>query len=167
MGEDRRHGIREVLTVALDLDSLREGDELPTFQREGTVLHWARYAAVNPAHIVGHHFDDDVARYEGFDAAFIMAPLEHAYLHAMLRLWMGPQGRVRSLNIRLRRPLLRGRTLTAGGTVITVNRTEQAVIVDLDVWETDDLGELLAPGTAQVAFPLQTPLSRPGGFGTG
>ena len=137
-------------------EALSEGQELPTFQREGTVLHWARYAAVNPTHIVGHHFDDDVARNEGFDAAFIMAPLEHAYLHAMLRLWMGPEGRVRSLNIRLRRPLLRGRTLIAGGTVIAVNRTEEAVVVDLDVWETDDLGVVLAPGTAQVAFPVIT-----------
>src|SRR5262245_23906663 len=109
MGEDRRHRVREVL-MAVNLEAVAIGDELPTFSREGTLLHWARYAAVNPAHIVGHHLDDDVARYEGFDAAFIMAPLEHAYLHAMLRRWMGPRGRVQSLSIRLRRPLLRGRT---------------------------------------------------------
>jgi acyl dehydratase len=118
------------------------------------LLHWARYGAVNPVHIVGHHFDDDVARREGFDAAFIMAPLEHAYLHAMLRAWMGGQGRVLSLNIRLRRPLLRGRTLTAGGKVTDVRRQAGEVIVQLEVWETDDLGELLAPGTAEVVFPL-------------
>jgi hypothetical protein len=143
------------LKVALDLESVAEGQELPTFQREGTLLHWARYGAVNPVHIVGHHFDDDVARREGFDAAFIMAPLEHAYLHAMLRAWMGRQGRVRSLNIRLRRPLLRGRTLTAGGKVTAVQREASEVIVRLEVWETDDLGELLAPGTAEVVFPVE------------
>jgi hypothetical protein len=138
--------------VALDVDVIAEGDELPTFQREGTLLHWVRYAAVNPAHIVGHHLDDEVGRSEGFDAAFIMAPLEHAYLHSMLRQWMGGRGRVRSLNIRLRRPLLRGRTLTAGGTVTAVNRSSEEVVVQLDVWEKDDQDELLAPGTAEVVL---------------
>ncbi len=140
--------------MALDIDSIAAGHELPTFERKGTLLHWARYAAVNPVHIVGHHLDDEVARQEGFDAAFIMAPLEHAYLHAMLHQWMGAQGRVLSLNIRLRRPLLRGRTLTAGGKVTSVRREDHQVFVDLDVWETDDLGELLAPGTARVVFPV-------------
>jgi len=140
--------------VALDVDAIAEGQELPPFVREGTLLHWVRYAAVNPAHIVGHHLDDEVAHHEGFDAAFIMAPLEHAYLHSMLRQWMGTQGRVLSLNIRLRRPLLRGRTLTASGKVTAVRRDSDRVLVQLEVWETDDLGELLAPGTAEVVFPV-------------
>jgi acyl-coenzyme A thioesterase PaaI-like protein len=139
--------------MPFDIDSLAEGLELPTFQREGDLLQWVRYAAVNPVHKVGHHFDDEVARREGFDSAFIMAPLEHAYVHAMLREWMGHQGRVLTANIRLRRPLLRGRTLTAGGTVTSVRRDESGVIVELTTWEKDDLGELLAPGTATVFFP--------------
>jgi len=138
----------------LDLGTITEGRELPTFEREGTLLHWARYAAVNPVHIVGHHLDDEVARYEGFDRAFIMAPLEHAYAHAMLRNWMGARGRVSSLDIRLRRPLLRGRTLTAGGTVTSVQRESDRVVVGIDIWERDDLGELLAPGRAEVVVPL-------------
>lgn len=140
--------------MALDTDSIVEGQELPVFERQGTLLHWVRYAAVNPVHIVGHHLDDDVARQEGFEAAFIMAPLEHAYLHAMLRQWMDGRGRVLSLNMRLRRPLLRGRTLTAGGKVTQLRRESGRLLVHLDVWETDDLGELLAPGTAEVAFPV-------------
>ena len=101
--------------MALAIESIVEGLELPVFTREGTLLHWVHYAAVNPAHIVGHHLDDEVGRREGFAAAFIMAPLEHAYLHAMLRQWMEGRGRVHRLDIRLRRPLLRGRWLTAGG----------------------------------------------------
>ena len=142
--------------MALDIESIVEGLELPVFTREGTLLHWVHYAAVNPAHIVGHHLDDEVGRREGFAAAFIMAPLEHAYLHAMLRQWMEGRGRVLRLDIRLRRPLLRGRWLTAGGTVTEVRRDVAAdrMLVQLDVWETDDLGELLAPGTADVSFPI-------------
>lgn len=139
--------------MASHVESLAEGQELPTFEREGTIDHWARYGAVNPRHIAGHHFSDDVARHEGFDAAIIMAPLEHAYLHAMLRAWAGPSGRVRSLNIRLRRPLLRGRTLIAGGIITGVEHTGGTAVVDLEVWEKDDTGELLVPGTAQVVIP--------------
>lgn len=141
--------------MTLDLDNLAEGQELPTFEREGSINHWARYAAVNPRHIAGHHFSDDVAIEEGFDRAFIMAPAEHAYLHAMLRDWMGPRGRVRSLNIRLRRPLFRGRTLIAGGTVTGITHEGDEIVIDLEVWGKDDTGELLAPGTAQVAVPAE------------
>jgi hypothetical protein len=139
--------------VALDVATPAVGDVLPTYAREGSVLNWARYAAVNPDHIVGHHFEDEVARFEGFDAAFIPAPLEHAYLHTMLRNWMGMRGRILRLDIRLRRPLIRGRTLIAGGTVTAARREADGLHVELDVWERDDLDELLAPGTAEVVLP--------------
>ena len=138
----------------LDVHALKVGDELPTLTRPGSVLSWARYAAVNPAHIVGHHFEDEVGRFEGFDGAFIMAPLEHAYLHVLLRNWMGSDGRLVRLDIRLRRPLIRGRTMIAGGSVTSINRDEGQLRVELDLWERDDLGELLAPGSAEVVFPL-------------
>ncbi len=140
--------------MALAIESIVEGLELPVFTREGTLLHWVHYAAVNPAHIVGHHLDDEVGRREGFAAAFIMAPLEHAYLHAMLRQWMEGRGRVHRLDIRLRRPLLRGRWLTAGGTVTEVRQDADRMFVQIYVWEKDDLGELLAPGQADVSFPI-------------
>lgn len=138
--------------MTIDVDALEVGQELPELVRPGDVLLWARYAGVNPANLTGHHFVDEVARHEGFDAAFIMAPLEHAYLHVLLRNWMGLQGRVRTLNIRLRRPLVRGRTMTAGGRVADLTRDDAAVTVTLELWEKDDLGELLAPGTAEVVF---------------
>jgi hypothetical protein len=139
--------------VGVDPGALEVGDELLTLTREGSVLSWVRYAAVNPAHIVGHHFEDEVGRYEGFDGAFIMAPLEHAYLHVLLRDWMGLDGRVVRLDIRLRRPLIRGRTMTAGGSISSLTRDGDSLRVELDLWERDDLGELLAPATAEVVFP--------------
>ena len=61
--------------MAVEVDSIAEGMELPIFEREGDVLQWVRYAAVNPVHIVGHHFDDEVARREGFESAFTHGPL--------------------------------------------------------------------------------------------
>ena len=71
----------------MDIDSLKPGYRIPEWQRVGTLDHWNRFAAAN-YEFAGHHMDDDVGRFEGFEGAFIMAPFSHAYLHAMLREWM-------------------------------------------------------------------------------
>ena len=136
----------------IDVNTIKVGDQVPEFKREGTYFHWNRFAAVNDE-FAGHHMDDEVGRHEGFDAAFIMAPLEHAYLHAMLRDWMDHLGRIVRIDIRLKAPLLRGRWLTAGGEVTGVRREGGEVFVDLEVWEVDDQGTRLAPGTATIALP--------------
>jgi hypothetical protein len=136
----------------IDVGSIKPGYELPTFRREGTLHHWNRFAAVNDE-FADHHMDDEAGRAEGFSASFIMAPLEHAYLHAMLRGWLGDEGRIITLDIRLRSPLLRGRTLTAGGKVTGVRHEADEVVIDVEVWEDDDQGVRLVPGTATVALP--------------
>jgi hypothetical protein len=143
-----------------DVATLAVGDELPVFERAGSLHHWNRFAAVNDQ-FADHHMDDEAARSEGFDAAFIMAPLEHAFLHALLRDWMGEEGRIVCCDIRLRSPLLRGRVLSASGRVTEIRHEGDEVFVDLDVWELDDQGTRLVPGTATVAFPA------PAGTGPG
>jgi hypothetical protein len=137
----------------IDVESLQPGDPVPTFSREGTLHHWNRFASVNDEY-ADHHMDDEVGRAEGFPASFIMAPLEHAYFHNMLRDWIGDQGRIVRIDIKLRNPLIRGRTLTAGGEVTGIRREDGEVLVDLDIWEDDDEGTRLAPGVAVVAFPV-------------
>jgi len=138
--------------MTMDIASVKVGDELPVFEREGSLHHWNRFAAVNDE-FADHHMDDEAGRSEGFEASFIMAPLEHAYLHAMLRGWMGEEGRIVRCDIRLRSPLLRGRTLTAGGRVTEIRREGDEVFIDLEVWEADDQGTMLVPGAATVAVP--------------
>lgn len=133
---------------------IRVGDRPPHFSREGTLHHWNRFAAVNDE-FAGHHMDDEVGRREGFLAAFIMAPLESAYLHAMLRDWLGEEARILALKIRLRTPLTRGKTLVAGGEVTGVRREENEDIIDLKVWEVDEEGLQLVSGTATVAVAVQ------------
>jgi hypothetical protein len=135
----------------IDIDAIAVGDALPTFSREGTLHHWNRFASVNDE-FADHHMDDEVGRAEGFAASFIMAPLEHAYLHNMLRDWLGDQGWIVRVDIKLRNPLIRGRTLTAGGEVTGVRREGEKLLVDLDVWEVDDQDVRLVPGTATVCF---------------
>ena len=104
--------------MSVDVASLEVGHRTPVWKRDGTLDHWNRFAAAN-YEFAGHHMDDEVGRNEGFSGAFIMAPLSHAYLHAMLREWIGAEteARIVTIDIRLRNPLLRGRTMLAGGEV--------------------------------------------------
>jgi acyl dehydratase len=135
----------------VDVASLTPGQPIPPWQRVGSLEHWNRFAAVN-YEFAGHHMDDEVGRREGFAAAFIMAPFSHAYLHAMLREWIGEQGRIVNIDMRLKNPLLRDRTLTAGGEVTSVRQEDGEVFVDLKIWQVDDQQTQLAVGTAIVAF---------------
>src|SRR5262245_31913586 len=98
--------------------------------------------------------DDEVGRHEGFSAALVMAPLTYAYLHAMLHEWMGDDGdaRIVTIDLRLKHPLLRGRTLSAGGEVVDIRHEGQEVLVDLDIWQVDDEGTAIGQGTATVAL---------------
>lgn len=131
---------------------LTEGYTLPEFVRAGTLHHWNRYAAVNDE-FADHHMADESGQHEGFAAAFIMGPLEHDYLHVLLRNAIGEEGRIVRVDMKLRNPLLRGRTLTAGATVTTVRREGDEHVIDLDVWERDDQDLRLTYGSATVALP--------------
>lgn len=137
----------------IDVARLQPGDLIPPLSRGGAFEVWSRFAAVN-YEIAGHHMDDDVARHEGFPAAFAMAPLTFSYIQTMLRDWVGDDGRIVSVAIQLRSPFLRGRTLLAAGRVTAVRRSNSAGAeceVDVEVWADDDEGTRLVQGTGTVA----------------
>ena len=139
----------------MDVSNVAPGDQIPPLQRRGNFVTWTRYAAVN-YEIADHHMDDDVARHEGFAAAFAMAPFTFALVQTMLRDWIGLDGRIVSVAISLRSPWLRGRLFTAAGTVTAVRPGGDETFVDLDVWADDDHGTRLVQGPATVAFAIST-----------
>ena len=143
------------MSTPVDPATIAVGDELPSFQREGTFHHWNRYAAVNDE-FVPIHMDDGAGQEAGYDSAFGMGNIQWAYLHNMLRAWVGEQGRILKLGVQFRSPFLRGRTTTAHGTVTAVRPEGNDVLVDLDVWTIDDKGNKMAPGTATVAVPSRS-----------
>ena len=138
--------------MTVHLHTLRPGLRIPTWTREGSFDHWNRFAAVS-GDFSGHHMDDEVGRHEGFPSAFISAPMSHAYLHAMLREWLDGDGRIVTVDMRLKNPFLRGRTLEAGGEVMAIRTEGDERLVDLEIWQVDDEGTPLGAGTATVAFP--------------
>ncbi|MDA0338616.1 MAG: MaoC/PaaZ C-terminal domain-containing protein [Proteobacteria bacterium] len=134
----------------VDVANISVGDALPPFMRDGAIEHWNRFAAAN-YEFAAHHWDNDVAAEEGFPAPFAMAPLQHAFCYAMLREWLGEQGRIVEVNIRLRSPFLKGRTLTVTGQIVAIRSDEGETLIDLDITETDDQGTLIVTGSAIVA----------------
>jgi hypothetical protein len=138
--------------MSVDIGTIEPGLGIPVWQRDGTLDHWNRFAAANNE-FAGHHMDDEVGRHEGFSGAFIMAPLSHAYLHSMLRDWMGERGYIKTVDMRLKNPLFRGRTLMAGGEVTAVRREGDELVVDLAIWQVDDQDTPLGTGTATAVFP--------------
>ena len=128
------------------------GQELPTFERMSGFHAWNRYAAVNDE-FVPIHMDDEAGRNAGYAGAFGMGNLQVSYLHAMLRDWLGDDGRVIRVACQFRAPNLRGLKTIAGGRVTAVREERGERIVDLEVWTVTEEGTALAPGTATVALP--------------
>ena len=69
------------------------GDELPAFVRETGLDNWNHYAAVNDE-FVPIHMDDEAGKAAGYPSAFGMGALQWAYLHDLLRSWIGEDGRI-------------------------------------------------------------------------
>ena len=136
-----------------DVQHQASGDELPTFQRATGFHNWNRYAAVNDE-FVPIHMDDEAGRAAGYPSAFGMGNLQWAYLHDLLRQWIGDDGRILRLDCQFRGANVKGQTVTAHGTVTAVRDEGIERIVDLDVWTEEQNGARLAPGTATVAFDL-------------
>lgn len=128
------------------------GQELPTFERMSGFHAWNRYAAVNEE-FVPIHMDDDAGKRAGNAGAFGMGNLQVAYLHALLRQWMGDGGRIISVTCQIRAPNLRGLRTIARGRVTAVRHEGDERLVDLEVWTETEEGTVLSPGTATVALP--------------
>jgi acyl dehydratase len=126
------------------------GAEIPTFSRRSSLHAWNRFAAVNEE-FVPIHMDDDAGRAAGNEGAFGMGNLQLSYLHALLRQWLGDDGRVVSLSLQYRAPNLRGHLTTAHGRITAVREEDGETVVDLEVWTEND-GTVLAPGTATVVL---------------
>jgi acyl dehydratase len=125
--------------------TVKVGDELPTFTRETGFANWNRYAAVNDE-FVPIHMDDAAGEAAGNGGAFGMGNLQWAYLHNMLRNWVGENGEILSIEVQFRSPNVKGQTVTAKGVVTAIDGD----VISLDVWTEQQEGTKLAPGSAKV-----------------
>jgi len=137
--------------VAIDVDQQQPGTQVTSFVRVPGFHHWNRFAAVN-SEFVDHHMDDEAGRASGFPGAFGMGNLTFAWLHCMLREWLGGSGRIVEVDCRFRSPVLRGDIVTCGGVVTSRYDHGGEVRLDLDVWSENQHGQRSTQGTATVAL---------------
>ena len=141
------------MTVNVYFDDVQVGDEMPAWSRTTNFMHWNRYAAVNDEFVPFHMDDEDGRKAGNAQGAFGMGNLQWAFIHNMLRDWLGPDGRIVSVACQFRGPNLRDTVVTAHGTITAVRPTDSETLVDLEVWtETEGSGKV-AVGTATVAVP--------------
>jgi acyl dehydratase len=140
--------------MPVDKGTVTVGAVLPTFVRTTGFHNWNRFAAVNDE-FVPIHMDDEAGRAQGFPGAFGMGNLMWAYLHNLVRDWMGDDGRIVSMSCSFRSPNNRGMTVEARGTVTGVREEGGETLVDLElaVVDHDAPDTVLVPATATVALP--------------
>ncbi|PAK28051.1 hypothetical protein CJD44_01030 [Streptomyces sp. alain-838] len=129
------------------------GAAVPPFVRTAGFQVWNRYAAVN-SEFVDIHMDDEAGRAAGYPGAFGMGNLLWAWLHCAVERWLDGRGRLEHLELRFRRPALKGDEITCGGVV--TDRTERedgSTVLELDVWAQNRSGDRIAPGRARVLLP--------------
>lgn len=131
---------------------MQPGDTIPPFERTTGFHNWNRYAAVNDE-FVDIHMDDGAGQAAGYSGAFGMGNLQWAYLHNMLRDWVGEDGRIVRMACQFRGPNLRNTIVRARGTVTAVHPGDGETLIDLDVWTETEASGKVAVGTATVAVP--------------
>jgi acyl dehydratase len=136
------------------------GDTFSSAPRATGFAEWNRFAAVNDE-FVPIHMDDEQGRLAGYPGAISMGRLQWSYVHNLLRDLAGADGRIVSVALRFRGPVLKDAPFTTAAQVTDVRHDACERVLDLDVWIEDGSGAVLASGTATVAVPGQPPNGLP------
>ena len=136
-------------TMSLRLDELEVGTDLPVMHKNASRTQLFLYSAAsfNPHRI---HYDRNYAEFEGHADVLVHGPLQGAWLTQYLTDWVGPTGRLASVNWQNRASALPELDYEFHGKVTAIDAA--ALRVDLDVWEQTPQGQILMPGTASVVL---------------
>lgn len=139
------------MTQQRTANDITVGDELAPMLKNASrsQLFWYSAATWNPHRI---HYDREYAAVEGHPDVLVHGPLQGAWLSQFVTDWMGPAGRLLALSWQNRGRAFPERDLTFRGRVTAVSKSDG--VVELEVWEEDDTGVVLMPGTARVKLPV-------------
>ncbi len=130
------------------------GTELATLTKVPTTVQLFRYSAVTwNAHRI--HYEREYARQEGHPDVLVQAHLHGAFLLQMIGEWMGPRGRLVTFGWSNRGRAVPGDTLTCAGRVVAKRVEGDRHLVELELLERNQRGEVCAPGKATVALPAR------------
>ncbi|MBI2847053.1 MAG: acyl dehydratase [Chloroflexi bacterium] len=133
-------------------EDVNEGTELPSLVKKPTAIQLFRYSAVTwNAHRI--HYDKDWAQSEGYPHVLVQAHLHGAFLTQLVTDWIEPEGILKKLGWSNRRYAVPGDTLTSKGKVVKKYVRNGEHVVELEIWEENQNGEVCVPGTATVVLP--------------
>jgi hydroxyacyl-ACP dehydratase HTD2-like protein with hotdog domain len=136
----------------LFFEDVEVGRELTVLVKVPTTVQLFRYSAVTwNAHRI--HYEREYARSEEHPDVLVQAHLHGAFLLQMIGDWMGPRGRLVSFGWSNRARAVPGDRLTCSGRVVATRVDGDRHLVDLEVAETNQRGEVCAPGKATVELP--------------
>lgn len=133
------------------LEDVAMGEEMaPLVKNASRAQLFLFSSATNNPHRI--HYDREYAAVEGHPDVLVHGPLQGAWLSQYVVDWAGPKGRLLNLAWQNRARAFPERELTFKGRVTNIEGDE----VSLEVWEEDDAGAVLMPGTARVRLPRRT-----------
>jgi 3-methylfumaryl-CoA hydratase len=136
------------VSVALRIEDLRVGDELPSRAHTPTSVSLFVYnAAVWNAHRI--HYDEPYTmQVEKHPGIVVDGPLQGDWLAQCVTNWLGDGGVLERFAYSNRRACYLGETLTSGGRIAAVNPGERTATLEL--WVKNERGEVTSPGSATV-----------------
>ncbi len=131
---------------AVKLSDIKVGEALPERQHVATNVSLFLYNAAvwNPHRI---HYDESyTTQVEKHPGIVIDGPLQGDWLSQCALNWLGDQGELISFSYSNRKAAYLGETLTTGGTILEIDRSNSTISVELFV--KNDIGEIITPGVA-------------------
>ncbi|MCU1483023.1 MAG: MaoC domain protein dehydratase [Subtercola sp.] len=129
-------------------ESAQPGGTFSAGLRSSGFAEWNRFAAVNDE-FIPLHMGDEAGRVAGYPGAIAMGRLQWSWAHNLLRAWLGTDGRIASVSMQFRRPLLRDAMFDIRAHIDVVRLVDTGdQILDLTIGLENESGEILAPGTA-------------------
>ena len=133
-------------------EDVQEAMELPAWTKQPANVQLFLYSAITRnAHRI--HYDKEYAATEGYPEVVIHGPLQGALLASYVTNWIGDKGFLKKLSYQNRTYAVVGDSLTFKGRVKRKWVEDRQHLVELELWEENQRGEVCMPGAAVVALP--------------
>jgi acyl dehydratase len=135
--------------MAVDWNTIREGDDLPALKKRPSVTQLVKYAAgsgdFNPLH---HDFNFPQSKM--LKSIIVHGRFKYAALGELVSNWLGHDGRIRQISCQYRGMDFPDRELVCGGKVARKWEENGRKLVQLQIWVENDEGKKTTPGQALV-----------------
>lgn len=140
------------LESKLFFEDVKGGEEIAPLVKRPTNVQLFRFSAITwNAHRI--HYDRPYAESEGYPDVLVQSHLHGCFLSEMVSSWMGPGARLARLRWQNRHFAVPGDVLTCSGRVKDTYISDELGLVECELEELNQDGELCAPGWALVELP--------------